>query len=76
MTLKTQILNELEHVQPYTLTNQQLSWRLHANQPSVRRVTRELARGGKIHVGYNFSNGEYGYKFGGRPGQTDSINAL
>ena len=48
-TLKQRILETLGAELPNgALTNQQLAYRLDANEPSVRRATLELMRRGKI----------------------------
>lgn len=71
MTLKQQVAEAIRAEYPGTLTNQQLAVRLGANEPSVRRITKELNRertivdweGGysNIPVGYRASMAEGRY---------------
>lgn len=48
MALRDRILEALVAEYPETLTNNQLAHRLDANEPSVRRVTNQLANAGEI----------------------------
>ena len=66
-TLKQQILDMIRREHPASITNQQLATRLAANEPSVRRVTKQLEDVGLIS-GYMLNGFNNVLSWSARPG--------
>lgn len=74
MSLRTRVAEAIQNEYPGTLTNNQLAIRLGENQPSVRRITRQLCDAGTV-VDTGGGYGSQPVEYRGMPPVADSASA-